>query len=146
MESNQVKTVVIRDVKLKIGEYSDFDILPLERLAGVFGGEDTHANVQGFDQIMLQAWKSLQAIFGESLPKEWFDAEIGRLKLHVAEVLLIAKAINEDLLSSKRYRASRNEAAELTGNEGLKLASPPVVDDNSVRIAELKAELAALED
>ena len=146
MEGNQVKTVVIRDVKLEIGEYSDFDILPLERLSSVFGSEDTHANVQGFDQIMLQAWKSLQAIFGESLPKEWFDAEIGRLKLHVAEVLLIAKAINEDLLSSKRYQASRNEAADLTGNEDLKLEETPVVDDNSVRIAELKAELAALED
>lgn len=140
----------IRGKTLVLGEYSDFDILPLDRLASAFN-EGEGIDASQFDSIMIQAWKSLQAIFGKSLPKNWFNQDLCRIRLHVAEVLLIAKAVSENLMDDKIYQGSRNTAAEVSGNPELLIGTDAAVKEDPAeekkrreKIAQLEAELSVL--
>lgn len=142
-------TLEIRGKTLVVGEYSDFDILPLDKLASVFD-EGQGIDAAQFDSIMIQAWKSLQAVFGKSLPKNWFNQELCRIKLHVTEILLIAKTISDNLMDNEVYQKSRNTAAEVSGNPDLLIGADAVVKEDpdeqrrQDKIAQLEAELSVL--
>ena len=141
-------TLKIRNKTLVMGEYSDFDILPLDKLATVYD-EGQGIDAAQFDSIMIQAWKSLQAIFGKSLPKDWFNQDLCRIKLHVAEILLIAKVISDNLMDNEVYQNSRNTAAEVSGNPELLVGTAATKEDpgeqrRREKIAQLEAELSVL--
>lgn len=132
-------------------DYSDFDVLPLYRLATALSSGAEGVSMTELDACMAQSWKSLQCIFGDSLPADWFNEKQKRIKLHSSEILILSAAINADLSASKSYLQASGNArlvleTEVT-QESVAATNNSVVADpvRQEKIAALQSELAFLQ-
>ena len=143
-------TLKIRDVTLMFEpEYSDMDIVPLQRLTdGMFG--ENAISMTELDACQWQGWRSLACIFGKSLPGEWFNTEQCRIRLHAAELLAIAQGINRDLLAKRNYNVAQSlgesilNSPEASGQDSSEGTDEMAEAEKRLKIETLEKELTAL--
>ena len=144
------RVVLIRGVQLIFeDEYSDLDLIPLQRLTdGLFG--ESAISMTELNACQLQGWKSLECIFGKTLPEQWFNADQCRIKLHAAEILAIAQSINQDLLAKQSYTDAQSlgesilNSPEASGQDSSEGTDEMAEAEKRLKIETLEKELTAL--